>query len=270
MADPGEELRPRKGKGGRWVVTALLVGVPLAGVQAATVDCRSDAPVDKLVCSTPRLLSLDREMTLAYEDAKKQGKDPAAVMQRAREDLTWRNAHCQDVKCLDGWYRQSIDTYRAYAKGPEMLTNEWIQQRDSKELQSASRAYRAGPPRGIGGSSVAAAPATTTRRPAQQTPTVPRVTATPSNVAVGQCHVVRGMMASVPIWRDNGVPMSRAWFNVAGALSPFAPDPGVMRQWERAVSQIYGSSITSADLENRYQSLCEPYRRLAIPAPLPR
>lgn len=91
-----------------------------------------------------------------------------------------------------------------------------------------------------------------------------------SNVAVAQCNVVRGMMASVPMWRDNGVPMSRAWFNVAGALSPFAPDPGVMRQWERAVSQIYGSSITSADFENRYQSLCEPYQRLAIPAPLPR
>lgn len=144
-------------------LAALLVAPLWGGVQARTVDCKSDAPIDKLVCSTPHLLNLDQEMTSAYEAAKKQGRDPAAVMQRAREDLAWRNANCLDVKCLERWYRQSIDTYLAYAKGPETLTNEWIAQRNTKESLSRSGGYKVGAPRGAAGNPAAAAMAASLR-----------------------------------------------------------------------------------------------------------
>lgn len=93
---------------------------------------------------------------------------------------------------------------------------------------------------------------------------------TPSNVAVAQCNVLRGMMTSVPMWRDNGVAVEQAAMNVAGALSAFAPDAVTNQEWISAVARVYSSGATAADLSVRYQALCEPYERMTILAPMPR
>lgn len=93
---------------------------------------------------------------------------------------------------------------------------------------------------------------------------------TSSNVAVAQCNVVREMMKSVPMWRDNGVPVERAAMNVAGALAVFAPDPSTSQEWIGAVRKVYSSGVNSTEIRIRYQALCEPYQRMTIPAPKPR
>jgi len=77
-------------------------------------------------------------------------------------------------------------------------------------------------------------------------------------------------MKSVPMWRDNGVPVERAAMNVAGALAAFAPDPSTSQEWIGAVRKVYSSGASATEIGARYQALCEPYERMTIPAPKPR
>jgi len=219
----------------------LLAGLGLMWTGSAlanSVDCQKRPTlVDRIVCGSQALLNLDTAYAQAYRAAKDSADDPAQFMKLAQSDLRWRAENCPDAGCIEEWYRNVTPRYSALAANA----------RAYGATQSNSRATSSGPQ-----------------------PTPSRPDKSPHNLAMGQCNVVVGMVSSVPIWRDNGVPISRAWLNVATALSSFVPDPVVMQQWERAVIQIYGSSLTSSDLSARYQSLCDQYQRLAIPAPLPR
>ncbi|MBR8654223.1 hypothetical protein KDH83_13055 [Achromobacter sp. Marseille-Q0513] len=201
-----------------------------------SVDCgaRSTPVVDRLVCNSPSLLALDAKFGRAYAAARDANADKKAFLARAQADLAWRQQNCRDSACIEEWFNNVTPQYSA--------------------LAASGRAYGVQP--------VESKRATTTRdgqNGSQQ-----------FNLAIGQCAVVRGMVSGVPTWRDNGVPMERAWFNVASALSPFAPNAALMQQWEHAVAQIYSSSLSPAEVGARYESMCDQYQSLDIPAPRPR
>lgn len=215
--------------------SALLVA---STASANRVDCQKQpTQVDQVVCRSQALLNLDTAYAKAYRAARDSADDPTQFMKLAHSDLRWRAENCSDASCIEEWYRNVTPRYRA--------------------LASNAQAYGSSPSLEV--------------RPAASSSTARSGSAiTPSNVAVAQCNVLRGMMTSVPQWRDNGVAVEQAAMNVAGALSAFAPDAVTNQEWIIAVAQVYSSGATSADLSVRYQALCEPYERLIILAPKPR
>lgn len=224
---------------GKVALLGLVLGTLGSGSAAAnSVDCQNrPTQVDRVVCGNQALLNLDTAYARAYRAAKESAEDASQFMKLAQSDLRWRAENCSDASCIEEWYRNVTPRYRA--------------------LASNARAY---------GNSPSQAAGPTSRPPAALSSRM----VTPSNVAVAQCNVLRGMMTSVPMWRDNGVAVEQAAMNVAGALSAFAPDAVTNQEWISAVARVYSSGATSADLSVRYQALCEPYERLTILAPKPR
>lgn len=224
-----------------WKVALLglvLGALGSGGASANSVDCQKrPTEVDRVVCGNQALLNLDTAYAQAYRAAKESAEDPSQFMKLAQSDLRWRAENCSDASCIEEWYRNVTPRYRALASNARAYGNAPSQAARQISNPSAARNSSA---------------------------------LTPSNVAVAQCHVLRGMMTSVPMWRDNGVPVDQAAMNVAGALSAFVPDSVTSQEWVGAVGRVYSSGATSADLSVRYQALCEPYERLTIPAPKPR
>lgn len=239
MAESFCYWRCKVANAGKVALLGLVLGTLGSGGAAAnSVDCQQrPTQVDRVVCGSQALLNLDTAYAKAYRAAKESAEDASQFMKLAQSDLRWRAENCSDASCIEEWYRNVTPRYRA--------------------LASNARAYG-------NASSLAARPASSSSA-ARSSSAI-----TPSNVAVAQCNVLRGMMTSVPMWRDNGVAVEQAAMNVAGALSAFAPDAVTNQEWISAVTRVYSSGATSADLSVRYQALCEPYERLTILAPKPR
>lgn len=221
----------------RWVLGMLIAGVPWAAAQANSVDCQKPATkIDQLVCGNQSLLNLDTKYAQAYRAARDSAEDHDKFLKLAASDLKWRADNCADVACLEEWYGNVTPRYRAFASNARLPALEKGRERsESVESRSSKEA-----------------------------------SVSPKNLAVGQCRIVRGYMSSVPLWRDNGVPVAQAWTNVGRAVVAFVPSSDVIQQWEQAVRSIYASRATVADVEKRYASLCDQYEGLQIAAPRPR
>lgn len=220
-----------------WIGCVVVCLAPRLAASQSSVDCgaMSEAVVDRLVCRDAGLLEMDAAFGRAYAAAKAAGVERQSLLTRVQADLKWREKNCRDTACLEEWYRSVTPQYQAIAA-------------------NAKRS---------GGGEGAAIPGAGAGAPLRNRPA-------PDNVAVAQCRVVRGMVTSVPMWRDNGVPWERIWLNIAGPLSAFAPDPTTYAEWERAMNQLYKSRVAGDEVRVRYESLCDQYIELHIPAPKPR
>lgn len=72
------------------------------------------------------------------------------------------------------------------------------------------------------------------------------------------CFMLAGMMSSVPIWRDNRVPISKSYKNVEGALFEIGVPSEGWNKWHEAVIAIYNSPhITSNEVQAKLRPQCE-------------
>lgn len=71
-----------------------------------------------------------------------------------------------------------------------------------------------------------------------------------------ECFLISGTISIVPTWRDNNVPLSRAHENVAKVLARTSANESEKQNWREAVSAIYGSQITSAEVEQQIRPTC--------------
>ncbi|WP_175784620.1 hypothetical protein [Burkholderia ambifaria] len=71
------------------------------------------------------------------------------------------------------------------------------------------------------------------------------------------CNLLSGTVAMAATWRDNGVPLSKAQSNVDQVLNGMPATQADHASWRRAVSAIYGSKVTSEQVEERLRANCE-------------
>lgn len=71
------------------------------------------------------------------------------------------------------------------------------------------------------------------------------------------CNLLAGTVALAATWRDNGVPLSKAQANVDQVLNDMPATQADHASWRRAVSAIYGSKVTSEQVEERLRASCQ-------------
>lgn len=70
------------------------------------------------------------------------------------------------------------------------------------------------------------------------------------------CNLLSGTVALAATWRDNGVPLSKAQANVDSVLNGMPATQADHASWRRTVSAIYGSKVTSEQVEERLRANC--------------
>lgn len=70
------------------------------------------------------------------------------------------------------------------------------------------------------------------------------------------CNLLTQTVASTAIWRDNGVPITKAQSNVEAVLVQMPATEQDKKQWHDAVTAIYGSQVTADQLSAKLGSLC--------------
>lgn len=107
--------------------SAVTLALCASGSQAASFDCTKAATaVERTVCASPRLSSLDGELATAFRTMLGRVANPTALRERQRDWLAERDA-CPDEACLERLYlrrvaalrsgTQSIEATRAAALG---------------------------------------------------------------------------------------------------------------------------------------------------------
>lgn len=96
------------------VLCSAWMGLAFAGPSlAASFDCTGAAqPIEKQICSSERLSSLDDAMARAYVRAKQSHPDPDRLRAEQRTWLRTRNA-CPDDGCRVDAYEIRIDALKA-------------------------------------------------------------------------------------------------------------------------------------------------------------
>lgn len=209
-------------------IWAVGVGAALAG----SVNCDTrPSVVDRLVCSSPKLMQLDAAYADAYVAARAVAPDQKAFLQDAGESLSWRQKNCTNAQCLESWYERATLAYDGQVN-----------------TLRATHAATSG----------AAA------QPSRSSPLYGE-----PNPALGSCLILRGNATGVAIWRDNSVPQDRATQNVLKALRAFGFNAKAAEAWSAFVETTYRSSITSAEIEQRFANICDRYQNLRVEMPLP-
>ncbi|WP_424624463.1 hypothetical protein [Achromobacter marplatensis] len=214
------------------IVSALFLWSAAGAALAGSVNCDTrQTMVDKLVCSSPKLMQMDAAYADAYVAARAAAPDQKAFLRDAGESLGWRQKNCTDTQCLESWFERATLAYDGQVNS--------LRASRSNASGAAPRAIKNAPLYGD------------------------------SNPALGSCFVLRGTAAGVATWRDNSVPQDRATQNVLIALSKFGWNTSAVEAWTAFVADTYRSSITSADIEHRLANLCDRYQSLKVEIPLP-
>lgn len=78
--------------------------------------------------------------------------------------------------------------------------------------------------------------------------------------ALMECNLIVQTVASVAIWRDNGVPLSRSQHNVISVLmqSPEGSQATgtVIQNWSNTVAGIYASNVTAKEIQDKLKPSC--------------
>lgn len=73
------------------------------------------------------------------------------------------------------------------------------------------------------------------------------------------CNLLVGIAGSSAMWRDNHVPILRAYANVDDALNKMSSTPIDHEAWRAVVSEIYQSNVSANDLNAALRKKCEKF-----------
>ena len=106
----------RRAANGRPSAPPLIKYASPYGPNQPSFDCsRAKRPVERLVCSSPDLAALDRQMAGLYADAiSRAGQAHAAALKESQNDwVAFRNTCLNDVSCVRTFYRDRIEELNA-------------------------------------------------------------------------------------------------------------------------------------------------------------
>lgn len=96
------------------LVVALFVTLPTF---AASFDCsKAETPIDKAICTTPKLSALDDDLGAAYKLAMGSAVDKDKIKADGRNWIAQVRDKCSDVQCLATAYMDRIDEIRTIAR----------------------------------------------------------------------------------------------------------------------------------------------------------
>lgn len=75
----------------------------------------------------------------------------------------------------------------------------------------------------------------------------------------GQCNVFINMVEALPMWRDNGVPVSTSLKNVLSEY-PREMEDYLREHYADLVFEVYRTDLTSADMKIEVDGLCNHLR----------
>ncbi|WP_409333782.1 lysozyme inhibitor LprI family protein [Burkholderia sp. Bp8963] len=74
-------------------------------LQQTSFDCgKAKSIPEYLICHDPDLAASDRDLAVAYQQAKDAVVDKAAFTERVRKQWNFREKNCHDKECLASWY----------------------------------------------------------------------------------------------------------------------------------------------------------------------
>jgi hypothetical protein len=71
------------------------------------------------------------------------------------------------------------------------------------------------------------------------------------------CNLIVGVVSYIPTWRDNKVPVARAHKNIEDLLIKVAAADEDKLQWHQVVDRLYGSKVTTKEVEGQLRPMCE-------------
>jgi hypothetical protein len=71
------------------------------------------------------------------------------------------------------------------------------------------------------------------------------------------CNLITAVISYVPTWRDNQVPIERAHRSIEDILIKIAAEDADKLLWHNAVDRLYGSKVTTKEMEAELRPMCE-------------
>jgi uncharacterized protein len=97
-------------------VLAVCATFAMMSAPAASFDCtQAQSPMEKAICSSPRLSALDSELGLLYGKLLGYYKGDASIKSSQRDRLKKKRDACPDTSCVASAYEERILAYRTAA-----------------------------------------------------------------------------------------------------------------------------------------------------------